>query len=165
MRYQAFLNEENNNGIVIKKPLECTEDELDIFYDMVIDADQSYPSEGDLKGKGVYLGFYYKDDEVIAISAIKKPYRSKTVFEMAPEEAKNYKYEMGWSYTLPEHQSKGIMHQLNTTLLNKVKGSGVFSTVRIDNKFSIKGLEKLGFTMLGPKIDGMVTNLYLMVKN
>lgn len=164
MRLLHYINESSINGeIIIKKPSKCTKDEINTFYDLVREAGHAFPSLNDIKKKAFLLGFYYLGNEIIAISSLKIPYRIDDVFDEAGVDSTGYKYEMGWSYTIPEYQAKGIMFDLNMALLNKVQGK-VFATVRVNNEPSIKGLIKKGFVKVGNEWQGMVTKLALYVR-
>jgi RimJ/RimL family protein N-acetyltransferase len=167
MRLYSYITEAQVKGtIVIKKPSECTKDEILDFFEMVDEANEAYISKGDVKKHGFLLGFFYADEGLVAVSAIKKPYRNDAFeYSGAEEDPDDYPYEMGWSYTLPKYQAKGIMYDLNNALLDKVKNHGVFATVRVDNIPSQKGLAKKGFRRVGEAMDYSVFDIYLMVRD
>lgn len=169
MRLHYYLVESQQITIDIKPIAKCTKEEIDAFFLMVDEAGQSYSSRSDILENGIYLGFAYISNLIAGVAAIKEPYRKDDVFDAAeidPDEcdADDYDYELGWAYTDPKYQKKGINTMLYKALLNKVKGHGVFATVRSNNLASINGLKKMGFVQIGKEVDMSVFDIVLLVK-
>jgi len=164
MRLKKFIELDDAN-IVIKPVSDCSKEEINMFFDMVDDANEAYISKSDVKRYGKLLGFYYIDDDLAAVSAIKKPYRRRNTFENAnvTEDPNDYPYELGWSYTKPEYQRQGISYKLSMTLIKKIN-TGVFATVRTTNNESIKNLIKRGFRKIGDPMDVGVFSIFLFIR-
>ena len=163
MRLNTYLTESTTN-VIIKKPNQCTKEEKITFVDLVISGNQNR-EEHVLKTfrSLVYVGFLYENDEIMAVSSIKK---GRTIsFEKAgvPDEAENYPYEVGFSFTSPKSRGKGYNTILKKKMFSKIKGYGVYATIRIDNKASLSVNKKFGFTELGEPYQGIVTDVKLLV--
>lgn len=79
------------------------------------------------------------------------------------DEADNYPYEVGFSFTDPSSRGKGYNKILKKKLFDKVSNKGIYATIRVTNKESMAVNTKLGFEPLGQPYKGIVTDVQLMV--
>ena len=168
MRLRNYLTEEVKPFIVIKTPQQCDEIELDNFVEMIEEQDEAGSiSERDIKKYGAFLAFAYIDGDLASVSSIKKPYRAE-IFEYAdvPDDIDpdDYPYELGWSYTKPEYQRKGLNYKLWLELEKKIKGKGIFATARVYNKASLATLKKKGFKIIGEPVNMSVFDIHLLIR-
>jgi GNAT superfamily N-acetyltransferase len=172
--YSGFLYESNINSnnlkIVSKSYQECSRDELDLFADLLITGNEVVASSiPNGMRNTLKLVFVYKEDELVAVSAIKIPSSSyvESIFEKAGVEefSEEYKYEFGYTYVKPEYRRQGIADLMLKERLKYVDKA--YSTTRTANIGSIKNLENNGFTKLGDEYKSFRGDYYLqlMVKN
>ena len=76
--------------------------------------------------------------------------------------AKDYPYEIGFSFTSTDSRGKGYIHKLEKKLISKVSG-GIFCTIRVNNEASLAVHKKLGFEQVGKPYKGIVTDVLLLV--
>ena len=138
--------------ILIKNPLECSKEELDKFEKLVLLGGQVSP-EGLRKRilKCRYLGLCYIENEIVSISAIKKPSHLKikrTIEAAKIKKAEVPTCELGYLVTKEGFRGKGINSDINNSLLDKLeKDDRVFATTSNDHirKYLItKGFKKIG---------------------
>ena len=148
MRFKNYLTENIKENIFIKKPKDCSIDELNRYVKLISLYGDHSISKSDLKRANL-LGFYYKNDEIISLCAIKNPNKSYVIdiFDAA-NVSNTINQEMGWALTLPNHRGKGYITKLRHEILKQVKGK-VFATTRDNNIGSQKTLERQGFKQTG----------------
>uniref|UniRef100_A0A6M3K7J7 Putative acetyltransferase n=1 Tax=viral metagenome TaxID=1070528 RepID=A0A6M3K7J7_9ZZZZ len=168
MKLSHYIFEELSiDNSVIKSPKECTKEELDSFYKLVIKGGQVIT--GGLRrsiNNAYLLAFYYDGDKLVSIRGVKRPNRGyvEYVFDNAgvPELANKYKYETGWAFTIPSHRRKGIGSFAYTKMLEKSKGVKIFATTREGNVAPQKILKKNGFKRLGEPYEGITEDNVLL---
>jgi hypothetical protein len=167
MKFIKFLFEEKEN-IIVKSPNKCTKKELNSFANLVNSGGQlSHKlNKDDIKEFGHLLSFYYENNKLLSVSALKIPnkeYKEKVFKEANAENLMNkYKYESGWSYTIPEARGKGLIVKLMEGLLKKTK-NGVYATTRISNKAIEKVMEKMKFKKIGKNFPGMTEPIQVWI--
>ncbi len=146
-----------------KKPKDCTNEELERFYELV------------LKGKKVQkeglreridnceiLGFCLDKENIIGISAIKKPqksYRENIILKSQINRTwEELSFEIGYSFTENMYRKKGINREIKGRLLKSIEKSGglIFSTTAI--KSSQAFLIENGFKNAGQPYNGKNDN-------
>lgn len=157
---------ESTVKILIKRPSDCTPKEKETFISLVLSGKQNTPSHvknsfDDL----IWVALLYDGNEIKAVSSLKEG--SFEPFEMAgvEDEADNYPYEVGFSFTDPSSRGKGFNKMLKKRLFDKVTDGGIYATIRVNNKESMAVNKKLGFKPLGQPYRGIVTDVQLMVLN
>jgi GNAT superfamily N-acetyltransferase len=168
MKFNEFLileKDESLNGIVIKKPSQCSPEEIREFYNLVA-AGGEYSLSALSYGikKSPLLGFYFDNGDIVSVAAIKTDEYKDFYFDQANVSGKrDYKYELGWFYTLSDYRGQGLSSKLAEKLLNKIKSKKIFATTRINNIAMIKILERNGFTRLGTPYQGRTAPIQLWV--
>lgn len=103
------------------------------------------------------LGFYYTEDKLTSIVAIKGQNASHQlkVFQDANESARcdNFSFELGWAYTIEAYRGKGMCNEVVQAIL-KVETENLFATTRCDNLSMQKILDKNGFKVIGKPYEG-----------
>ncbi len=164
MRLFKYVNEQNDTvSIQIKKPSECTKEEKKTFISLVISGNQNAQEHvRKTFPKLVWVGLLYEGTEIKAVSSIKKGLSG--VFERAgvSEIAKDYPYEVGFSFTSTDSRGKGYNVKLEKKLFSKISG-GIFCTIRVNNEASLAVHKKLGFKPVGKPYKGIVTDVLLLV--
>lgn len=165
MRLKQYITEQRNIRVFIKKPTQCTPQEKETFLELVLSGDQNDPSY--VKNTFPHLhwvGILYEDMEIRAVSSLKLG-RNFEVFEMAGvgDMAKDYPFEVGFSYTSPTSRGRGFNKMLKKELFSKVGNKGIFCTVRVTNKASLAINKSLGFRPVGEPYEGLVVPVQLMV--
>ncbi len=145
---------------IIKKPDSCLDNEIKMFHELVLRGSK-------VKSKGLsgrilnckFLAFCYdSNNEIIAISSIKRPLRSyvekvikKANLNRSPE---NLQYELGYSFTVLEHRKKGVNGTLKSHLLDAINDEDclIFSTTAINSSQTF--LKNHGFVCHGNPFDG-----------
>jgi predicted GNAT family N-acyltransferase len=145
--------------IEIKEPVECSENEIREFHELVIKGEKVNPVGLLNRIKNCeLLAFCYFEDELVGVSSIKKPNVNyvediiyKTRIDRNPAELK---FEIGYSVTEPKVRQNGISRELKKYLLEKMKSRNgiIFSTTAI--KSSQNFLEENGFEKKGNAYDG-----------
>lgn len=165
MRLNNFLNESNNEKLIIKPSSEMKNKDYKSFYKLVDDGKEAYVDLADIKEHGKIFAFYFIDNELAAVSAVKDDYRKEDIFDASEteEDPEDYKYEIGWFYTKPEYRRMGLNYKLFQALWKKTH-SGMFMTIRDTNKESLSSAKKYGFKITGIPIDVSVFDIVLLVK-
>lgn len=145
--------------IIVTKPEELDTGHLEIFESLVCKYSKIY-----LEGlrerieNAVLLSLIIKDESILAVRAIKKPSRSyvRELFIKGniPHHYSQFKYETGWSVTLPEYRCQGLSGMLLKRLLQDINGN-VYSTTRVSNIAPQKILTKYGFVRAGKECAGI----------
>jgi predicted GNAT family N-acyltransferase len=155
---------------IIKKPKECSKQELDEFIGLVVEGGQvNNHGIGDRVRDSFLLGFVYSAEmKMIAIAAVKKPsetYKSE-VFRKAKtlENPTIYFFELGWIYVSNSFRGQGISRNLCSELLIDIKQS-IFATTACDNAPMQRILMNLGFEKSGQPYSGNSRSLDLFIKH
>lgn len=145
--------------ILVKKPVDYTKDELNKFKDIVL-------LGGQVQIKGLEdrilnckaLAMCFINDELVGVSAIKKPNESKTKRTLEKAKLNNHlipKFELGYSVTMKEHRGKGINSQLNDKLLSLMeKNESIYATTSVESMKAY--LSKRGFVKVGESFEGAI---------
>lgn len=143
--------------MIIKKPLDCTEEELESFESLVLLGGQVDPNGLKNRIKNCkLLGFYYSDNkELIGVSAVKQ--KEKISVERIKNKAKVTDkeiptVELGYSVTKAEFRGKGINKEINDALLENVQDEKIYATT--DNDTMRKYLIGKGFSKKGDSFQG-----------
>lgn len=146
----------------IKKPLECSKLEIDKFHDFVVRGNKIKKTNlKNLRNRIInseLLGFCYLNDQIIGISAIKKPLKNYiiNIIDSAKLDRDwgSLKFEIGYSYTEPNFRREGISSNLKYKLIDEMKNNYniLFSTTAILS--SQKFLLENGFKNIGVMYDG-----------
>ena len=146
--------------IIVTKPEELDTSYLEIFESVVCKHSKIY-LEGlrDRIQKAALLSLIIKDENVVAVRAIKKPERAYVheLFmkgDISQYHYSQFKYETGWSVTLPEYRCQGLSGILLKRLLQDINGN-VYSTTRVSNIAPQKILTKNGFIRAGREFAGI----------
>lgn len=141
----------------IKKPIDCSQEELELFQSLVLLGGQVDPNG--LKERIAnckLLGFYYNDkNELIGISAIK--FKSSNSVKATKAKAEisdnlNPQLELGYSVTKKEFRGQGVNRAINDKLLEAIKGEKVYATT--DNDTMRHYLIEKGFIKKGKSFKG-----------
>lgn len=143
--------------MIIKKPIDCSNEELELFKNLVLAGGQVDPNGLENRIKNCkLLGFYYNDQkELVGVSALKSksPNSVKIVKSKAKISGKGMpKLELGYSVTKKEFRGRGINRALNDKLLNEISGEKIYATT--DNDTMRKYLIEKGFTKKGKSFKG-----------
>ncbi|NRT13607.1 hypothetical protein [Flavobacterium sp. 14A] len=149
----------HNFKIEIKKPEECSEEELAEFHKKVIKSGKVLLIGLLPRIKNcAFLAFCYFENNLIGISSIKKP--TQSYLEDIISKAKldrNYNdlnFEIGYSFTEIKFRKNGISRELKQNLLKEMqfKQGIIFSTTAIPS--SQKFLKDNGFEKRGESYNG-----------
>lgn len=155
--------------IIVKKPNEIEPEVFQNFHKL-IEEHSKIQLEGlqERIARAKYLSLAIEDSQIVAIRAIKCPDTGyvKAIFYHAgvPQLYPYYRFETGWSVTLPEHRCKGLSSILLKELLSRVRDN-VYSTTRISNHPPHKILTKNGFVRMERKFAGREEPLFLWLYN
>lgn len=155
--------------IVVQKPEEIEPKLKNVYYEMVcknlrinLDALEDRIEEAAL------LSFCIKEGNIIAIRAIKKPSALyiREIFSRAGllNFYHSFKYESGWSVTLPEYRCQGLSFLLLKKLLSSINDN-VYATIRLSNIPPQKLLTKIGFVRSGNEFNGREEPIILWLYN
>jgi hypothetical protein len=155
--------------IIVQKPSKIEPELIETFIKMVCEHSKicldGLPERIE---RAALLSFAIKENRVAAIRAIKQqgPDYVRAVFKMAGMKPlyPAFKYETGWSVTLPEFRCKGLSGMLLKELLSHIKGN-VYSTTRASNVAPQKILTRTGFTRTGNEFKGRIEPLVLWTYN
>lgn len=143
--------------MIIKKPIDCSKEELDLFKDLVLEGGQVDPDGLEKRIKDCrLLGFYYNDkEELVGVSALKS--KSKNSVEAIKAKAKVSdniipQVELGYSVTKKEYRGQGINRIINDRLLYEIGNENIYATT--DNDTMRKYLINKGFTKKGSSFKG-----------
>jgi len=142
--------------MIIKKPSDCTKEELDKFMKLVSCGGQVTTNglEARIK-KCKALGFYYVDGELVGVSALKQKDEEtvKRTLKKAKVKTDNVPIlELGYSYTKPKFRGQGINKMINDGLLGLVERERIYATT--DNDTMRKYLKARGFKKVGDSFKG-----------
>lgn len=145
--------------IFTKEPKNCTSNEIELFVKLVQEGSQV--NNTGLKDRILntkLLAFCYLRNELIGISAIKKPnlnYKN-TIFKKADIEihSSDFDYELGYSFTKEFHQGKGINYKINRRLISDIHDGNIYATTA--NPVMKHLMKKLEFDEIGNEYKGEI---------
>ena len=147
--------------MTVKKPTDCTQEEIELFKNLVLSGGQVDPFGLEARIKNCrLLGFYYSNrKELIGVSAIKQ--KDKDSVKQTRAKAKILEgeiptTELGYSVTKVEFRGKGINRIINDKLLEEIKDEKIYATT--DNDAMRKYLTQSGFTKKGRSFKGTYNN-------
>lgn len=137
--------------ILIRKPSDMQEHELDKFETLVVKGGEIDPD--DLRSRILnadYLAYVLDNDQIVATGAIKNPTEShKSYITVRSKiDLSSYKKELGYISVESSHREQHLASRITKELLNKVAGS-IFATSRVDNVPIHRVLSKYNFMLSG----------------
>jgi len=152
----------------IKEPSECSEKEIEDFYQKVIDGEQVDPfGLRDKIKRASLLAFHYEENTLVGIAALKRPNETykKEVFRKAgvSKESDKYNLEIGWAYTTKEYRGRGICSGLIQKLIVASASQNIFATTKTDNLPMQKILKRNGFQKTGKSYQGRTSGYHLQL--
>jgi predicted GNAT family N-acyltransferase len=142
--------------MIIKKPADCTKEELNEFIRLVSSGGQVATNGLEERIRNCKaLGFYYVNNELAGVSAIKQKGKEivKRTLKKAKVETDNIPtLELGYSYTKPKFRGQGINKKINDGLLELIDQDKIYATTDNDtmrNYLKNKGFKKVGESFLG----------------
>jgi RimJ/RimL family protein N-acetyltransferase len=151
-------NDANVQVIKIKPPSECTDKEIQSFFNLVKKGGEVNINtlEAGIR-RACLLAFCYVNQELAGVAALKNAYQGyqNNVFERAgePKLAEKFQSEIGYIYTGEKYRGRHICPNLMQHLMDNSVDK-IFSTVRMRNKNMIKIIRKLGFRQIGHRFVG-----------
>jgi predicted GNAT family N-acyltransferase len=127
-------------NIVMKKPSECSESELDSFEALVIKGGEvNATGLRDRIKKAKYLVFLFEKDKNLAgVAALKEPNNSykKKVFRKAgsQENPNEFTFEAGWIYVEEQFRGRKYSRSLLEEVLKLAGDKQVYATTRENNE-------------------------------
>lgn len=156
-----------NVDVVVKKPSECTPDELNTFQKLVEEGGEVTPHRLRERIEQAAALVFINDSGCIAVGSIKQPNNSykEDVFAKAgvAKESKFFNYELGWLYVKPEARGVGLGHRLMRAVIAYLGGTSCYATTRENNDSMRHLLSQYNFTRLGspyPSKNGYSLVLY-----
>ncbi len=154
----------------IIKPEDCSETEIQAFYDLVKSGNQVALINLEVKiRRAKVLAFAYIDDQLAGVASLKnqkQSYITKTFLKAkVPFKAKAYKTEMGYAVTAPDYRRMGISTKLIIELFKSTEETSFYATTKNDGmRDLLEGLkfEKLGSSFLNDNEE--ILNLYVFNK-
>lgn len=144
----------NYPEVSIKKPGECTAEELQGFVAFVLAGGEVMTAElNERVRKAEFLVFLSQDGCLKGIAAVKKPapgHRIR-VFQKAHASRQDtaFPFELGWVFVLPSSRGAGFSHKLVNASLSTISGQGIFATSRTDNRAMHRVLKAHGLFSVG----------------
>jgi len=143
--------------IFVKRPEDCSKEELDKFHDLLLSGGQVLPDGlRERIRQCKFLGLCYINNEIVGVSAIKQPdeLKTKRILKKAKIEKTNIpKLELGYSVTTEEFRRQGINQSMNNRLLDKLESNAnIYATT--NNDTMRKYLSSRGFKKLGDSFEG-----------
>lgn len=143
--------------MTIKKPKDCSKEELELFKNLVLEGGQVNPDGLEKRIRSCrLLGFYYNEkEELVGVSALKlKPRNSVEAIKSKAQVTDNVipQVELGYSVTKKEFRGQGINKTINDKLLDGIGGEKIYATT--DNDSMRKYLTKKGFIKKGVSFKG-----------
>ena len=143
--------------ILVKKPKDCTDEELTKFRQLVQFGGQVEPNGlADRILNCRFLGLCFINDDLVGVSAIKQPSEIKT--KRIKERAKIHnetlpQFELGYSVTKVEFRGQKINSRLNDKLLEEMDKNGIIYATTNNNAMR-NFLISRGFKRLGESFEG-----------
>jgi GNAT superfamily N-acetyltransferase len=142
-------------NIVVKKPSDCSENELNSF-EILVKKGGEVAAEG-LRGrikKAKWLIFLFENATTLAgVAALKSPNKNykHSVFMKAEsqEDPKEFTFEAGWIYVEEQFRGRKYSRQLLEKILKLAGDNHVYATTRENNKFMRHTNSRCGFKQSG----------------
>jgi len=144
----------HSERVIVKKPRECSGNELQDFIALVRAGGEVAPSGLETRVQtAALLVFLTEGQRLLGIAALKLPssnYR-RSVSEKAGVslETSAFPYEIGWVYVIPSARSAGFSRKLVSAAVTAACGKGMFATSRTDNVRIHRTLEHFRFVSSG----------------
>jgi predicted N-acetyltransferase YhbS len=144
-----------NGATQLKKPLACTDQELEEFARLVRQGFDGSDAELPARiRRASRLAFHFGSGHALAaIAALKVPgdQHIRELFLLAglSVDPSNYNMELGWVFVVPESRGCRIADGLCRELLAQAPSSHVFATTRVGNARMRRTLHRLGFEPAG----------------
>ena len=142
--------------VVVKAfPPEAVADEdLIAFRHMVIAGGEVNPDTlPDLVSRALTLAYAKISEEIVGVSAIKRPnpaYRNRLFAKAgANKDPSTFEYELGWVHVHPSARGQGIASDLVEVLLPSLNGALVYATSHVNNIRMHSSLKRFGFEHVG----------------
>ncbi len=152
--------------IVTKKPIDCSKNEIQSFYNLILlgNQDNLYFLNKRIKSAEI-LGFNYIENEIAGVAALKNPdinYKN-SVFKKAniPDKVNEYIFEIGYAYTKEHFRRRNVCYDLINKLIDISPSKKIFATTRINNTGMQVLLERIGFQKEGIKFKGIKEEILL----
>jgi len=121
----------------------------------------------DLVMSAGWLGFARLDGDLVSVAAAKVPrasYRDR-VFGYAGSlvDSTEFNLELGWAYTRPEYEGRGVGSGLADLLLGGIS-EAIFATTGTENMAMRHILEKRGFSKSGDPYQGRIESKVLYIR-
>jgi hypothetical protein len=139
------------SGLLVKKPSELKDEELDEFQQLVIRGGEIDPDDLTFRLKNAdRLAFVLEDGAIIAVGAIKNPTErhKNDISRKSKIDLALYQKELGYISVEPGHGKRGLGSSIVRELLATVRGP-IFATSRVNNEGIRKILTKNQFTIQG----------------
>ena len=141
--------------VEVKCPSDCSQDELKVFKDLVVEAGEvQTESLRFLIVRAVSLIFLYDDSgDLVGIAAVKRPnegYKQK-IFSRAksPENSDTYNYELGWIVVREKYRGNHLSRYLVEAALKVTDEAKISATTRATNLAMRRTNERYGFRVSG----------------
>lgn len=143
----------------IKEPSECSKKELEDFYQLVLEGEQVEISGlRDRIKTAKLLAFHYEGNILVGIAALKHPNETykKKVFKKAgvPEKSDQYNLEIGWVFTKPKYENRGIASGLVRKIVDIFESQNLFAMTKKGHLSMQRILEKNLFRKIGKPYQG-----------
>lgn len=138
----------------IKKYSDLTENEIKGILDLIKKGGEVNSKTLPFRfSKSELVGFYKKDENIIAIAVIKNPQQSYIVNTFKKSNSnipsEDYKYELGYVVVEKEYRKEKLASKLCYTLIDILKNHKVFATTKVQNCGMKTILSKNNFNEVG----------------
>ncbi|RFC51105.1 MAG: Protein N-acetyltransferase, RimJ/RimL family [Verrucomicrobia bacterium] len=153
----------------IKKPCDCTAQELTAFEAMVTEGGEVNPVGPPQRIRNAaFLMFLFDDDcSLIGVSALKHPnpeYREEAFTSassvLLPDD---YDLELGWIFVAESHRGRGLSRELVEHLIAHVETARIYATTREANLPMRRTNERCGFRLEGSPYRSKLGNYSLVL--
>ena len=140
---------------VLKRPSECSDQELEAFEQLVVKGGEVNPKGlGQRIRRAERLVFHFTDKhQLIGVGALKVPsttYKHKVFKRSRSRENPNeFDFELGWVFVDKHFRGQRLSRLLVGTLLQVTKGKNVYATTKKDNEPMQKTNLRLGLKRAG----------------
>lgn len=130
---------ENKRGNKIKPPDQCSAEELEEFYQLLLKG-EAVENNG-LKNGGInrakLLAFHYENQTLVGIAAIKSPierYKNDIFLKAETKEVpEKYPLEFGYAVTLKGYEGRHICSCLTEKLIRDFRDQNIYATTKTTN--------------------------------
>jgi GNAT superfamily N-acetyltransferase len=141
-------------AIEVKRPQNCTQNELADFADLVLVGGEVIREGLDGRIQDAYALFFLREaSSLLGIAALKNPsarYRG-SVFKKAcaTESALHYPLELGWVFVVPSARGRRLSRRLVDAVVMHAAQRQIFATSRVDNTAMHASLIDVSFVKHG----------------